>query len=430
MLDLRATAKRELREVVHRPVGLGAGHGVLPAAAVFGANASGKSTLIMAANFLRIAVLRSASEAVEGQGVLEAAEPFRFDVVCRRAPICFRISFLLDGMRHEYGLQVRPRQDDAFARVSSEWLRTWPSGHPVDVFLRGEAVREAGKEGPWWVSEQGFTGSRRLAADLFEQTREDVLFVSLASARNQAQAKEIVAWFTAGFRPTTVVFPLYTQALSLESPRFAEYLSRLLKAADTGIEAVKTIRDEEKEQKFNQDAPSLFADDVLKMLLAARPRAYTTNTWHRDSHGNLVPVLLTEESHGTQQLFALAGPLFDVLEHGRCLWVDELHNGLHHWILRTLIKMFQSPEINPKGAQLIFTTHDAAVMDPTLLRRDQIWIVEKDAAQGSQLFSLADIEDKPRKDQPLYKSFLSGRFGGVPRLDEQAIMNWSKAGLT
>jgi len=153
---------------------------------------------------------------------------------------------------------------------------------------------------------------------------------------------------------------------------------------------------------------------------------YTTHTIHRGRDGKKIALRLNEESAGTNRLFELAGPIYDALQHGRCLWIDELDTAMHHWLLRALIKLFQGADSNPNCAQLIFTTHDAAVMDPTLLRRDQIWIVEKDVEQGLQLYSLVEIEDKPRKDQPLFKSFLSGRFGGVPRLDEAAILNWPR----
>lgn len=154
--------------------------------------------------------------------------------------------------------------------------------------------------------------------------------------------------------------------------------------------------------------------------------AFTTRTVHRSESGEEVVLSLAEESNGTQRLFQMAGPIYTALRDGRVLWIDELDTGMHHWLLRAIVKMFQNPATNPNGAQLLFTTHDAALMDATLFRRDQIWIVEKDAAQGSQLYSLVDFEDKPRKSQPLFKAFLSGRFGGVPQLDEAAIMQWPR----
>lgn len=424
-LDLRTSATRDLAEVVRHPAGMDAeSRGVLPVAAVFGANASGKSSLFMAADYMRTAVLNSASSAVEGAGVLEQVISFRFDATRRDSPVTLQIHFLLAGIRHEYGFSLQPRSaTHRFTSVASEWLRAWPHGRASDLFLRGQAVMSAGHTGRWWVSEQGFHGGRRLAGDLFEQTRDDVLFLSLASQRNHPSAKAVVTWFNeqlCTYGSHAWEYSRYhAERKAGSDAAFLAYLGSLLRAVDTGIERVEVSIDEE------DDTP-----EEMKGLFGMRGRAnprFITRTLHRTQDGRELALNLHEESAGTQRLFVLAGPIHDALQHGRCLWIDELDTAMHHWLVRTLIKLFQDPQSNPNGAQLLFTTHDAAVMDPTLLRRDQIWIVEKDAAQASQLFSLVDIDEKPRKGQPLFKSFLSGRFGGVPRLDEAAILAWPRS---
>lgn len=360
--------------------------------------------------------------------MLQHVIPFRFDQEHRTAPVTLRVAFLKDAIRYEYGMVLAPSQGAKnFTRVTSEWLRIWPKNRARDVFLRGEAATQVGHAEPLWVSEDGFHGGHRLAADLFEQTREDVLFLSLASQRNHPQAKTIVSWFNEQFVTAFRLSSGVTEAGMLDDPHFAGYVTRLLCAADTGIQRVEVARDEETERSIRDQLVKMqVADDVLSFL----PKSYTTRTIHRDDTGSDVVLSLDDESNGTQRLFRLAGPIYSALRHGRCLWIDELDTSMHHWLLRSLIKMFQSPESNPHGAQLLFTTHDAALMDPTLFRRDQIWIVEKDEAQGTQLFSLVDFEDKPRKHQPLFKSFLSGRFGGVPNLDEAAIISWPGPGAT
>lgn len=419
-LDLRAGAISDLAEVVRHPPNLNADtRGVLPAIAVFGANASGKSSLFMAADFMRSAVLNSASSTVEGSGVLESVPTFRFDLGKRTGPVTLRLEFLLENVRHEYGFTLQPRRaGDELTRVIAEWLRSWPHGRARDVFLRGEAARSAGHDAPWWVSEDGFHGGRRLAADLFEQTRDDVLFISLASQRNHPKAKTVVRWFNDDFITALDPTRSITEREALADPAFLSYLGRLLRAADTGIDRVEVAQDK---------AYRIGIDPATTGVRLVENDMVTVRTLHSDREGRETVLDLDEESAGTQRLFNLAGPIYDALRHGRCLWIDELDTAMHHWLVRTLIKLFQDPASNPHGAQLLFTTHDTAVMDPTLLRRDQIWIVEKDAAQGSQLYSLADIDDKPRKGQPLYKSFLSGRYGGVPRLDESTILSWPRS---
>lgn len=419
-LDLRAGVTRELAEVVRHPPGLEKGcRGVLPAAAVFGANASGKSSVFMAADFMREAVLRSAESTVEGSGVLELVPTFRFDSGRRTGPVTLQVQFLLEEIRHEYGFTLRPAgPKDRFTRVSSEWLSAWPQTHKTNIFLRGEAAPDSADGGPrWWVPEYGSIG-HRLAADLFEQTRDDVLFLSIASQRNNAKAKAVVHWFNEQFC-TGPFRRSHTEQQAVEDPEFLAYLSRLLRAADTGISRVE-VTDDKRASRLRTNLHRTSGSFEVYST------SYETRTLHRSADDQEVALNIDEESAGTQRLFELAGPIYDALRHGRCLWVDELDTAMHHWLVRILIKLFQDPTFNLNGAQLLFTTHDAAVMDPTLLRRDQIWLVEKDAAQGSQLYSLADIEDKPRKGQPLFKSFLSGRFGGVPRLDEADILDWSR----
>lgn len=106
--------------------------------------------------------------------------------------------------------------------------------------------------------------------------------------------------------------------------------------------------------------------------------------------------LKDQESHGTQKLFFLAGSLLDTLSQGRVLFVDELETRLHPLIISEIIKLFQSPETNPRHAQLIFTTYDTNLLSHKRFRRDQVWFTEKDRyeqvsskSQTPQLYAAA-----------------------------------------
>ena len=124
---------------------------------------------------------------------------------------------------------------------------------------------------------------------------------------------------------------------------------------------------------------------------------------------------LMDESSGTRNLLFIAGPVMDILSKGVTLVIDELDTSLHTLLVRELVRLFHSPEINAKGAQLIFTTHDASLLDaPDLFRRDQIWFVEKDGDQSSGLVGLSEFS--PRKNEALERGYLMGRYGGVPFL--------------
>jgi len=121
-----------------------------------------------------------------------------------------------------------------------------------------------------------------------------------------------------------------------------------------------------------------------------------------------------DESDGTQRLFQLLGPWHDVLEDGLVLFVDELDSSMHPLMTRQLIRSFHNPKINQNGAQLIFTTHDTALLTPTIFRRDQVWFTEKDETGATRLYSLQEY--RPRKGEAFEKGYLSGRYGAVPYL--------------
>jgi uncharacterized protein len=125
---------------------------------------------------------------------------------------------------------------------------------------------------------------------------------------------------------------------------------------------------------------------------------------------------LHEESEGTQRLFTLAAPVMDVLRHGRVLVVDELDRSLHTLLVRRIVAMFHDPVLNPRGAQLVFSTHDTSLLDHTLFRRDQVWFAEKDKSQATRIFPLSDFS--PRKHEAWERGYLMGRYGAVPMFSD------------
>jgi hypothetical protein len=129
---------------------------------------------------------------------------------------------------------------------------------------------------------------------------------------------------------------------------------------------------------------------------------------------------LDEESHGTQQLFRLAPSLIDALLHGRPVLVDELEASLHPLLALQLVKTFNDREQNPRNAQLIFTTHDTnllgTIYEAPPLRRDQVWLTEKDSVGATRVYPLTDY--KPRKAENLERGYLQGRYGATPFIED------------
>ena len=118
------------------------------------------------------------------------------------------------------------------------------------------------------------------------------------------------------------------------------------------------------------------------------------------------------ESNGTNKVISFSGPLFNTLLKGKVLFVDELDAKLHPILTRAIVRLFMDKETNPKGAQLVFTTHDTHLIDKYYLRRDQVWFTEKDATEASDLYSL--FEFKERNDRNFEKNYIQGRYGAIP----------------
>jgi len=188
-----------------------------------------------------------------------------------------------------------------------------------------------------------------------------------------------------------------------------------LEIADFGISGFD-VREETYTEK---DLPDDMPIELRKQLV--NQKHIDVFMQHQVKENITISFPIEEESSGTQRFFALSGPLNEVLKNGWTLFIDELDASLHPLLVRYLISLFHNPVSNPKGAQLIFNTHDTTLMDCCLFRRDQIWFVEKDNNGCSHLYPLLDFS--PRKDEALAKGYLMGRYGAIPFLGEP---NWAK----
>jgi hypothetical protein len=208
----------------------------------------------------------------------------------------------------------------------------------------------------------------------------------------------------------------YTRGQLLGDPTFREWLTRILKAADTGISRV--LAKASKIQKDQLRFPSEIPDHVREYLTESLLKDQTVEIrTARQLPGSDKEVEwdLEQESDGTKRMLELLGPIYDVLQEGAVLVMDELDTSLHAYITRELVQLFNNPKTNPGHAQIVFTTHDTSVLDPTLFRRDQIWFTAKDGTGETDLYSLEDFS--PRKGEALQKGYLVGRYGAVPVLD-------------
>ena len=378
------------------------GRSLLRSAVVYGPNAAGKSNLIAAADFVdefvHSSMERKLNSPIEVTPFLLVAEP-------NGGPSEFEVTFI-DGedVRYQYGFHVTTKQ------VVREWLVAYPKGLPQTWFER-ESTGDADAE-PTWYFGRNLKGKNSQVA---EMTRPDVLFLSNAAKLNHRQLGRLFKWFQNSLRvigadELSPYLYTYSAARAKGDEQAQARIRRLLVVADFGISGFD-VREE------------TYTDKDLPEEMPAELRSQLINKKHLDvymrhpvgSEGE-VALPLEEESSGTQRLFALSGPLADVLENGWTLFVDELDASLHPLLVRYLVELFHNPQVNPKGAQLIFNTHDTTLMDCCLFRRDQIWFVEKDRLGCSHLYPLLDYS--PRKDEALAKGYLLGRYGAIPFLGE------------
>ncbi len=409
---------------------------LLKSAAVYGANASGKSNLIRAMDFMRRFVLSSATTMNVGDEI--PVVPFQLNPDSRGKASFFEAAFVAGEVRYQYGFTATRK------RVQDEWLIAYPKGRPQHLL---ERCFDAETEQTTWA----FRGELQKEASLLkERTRDNGLVLSRGAELNIAPLTTVFLWF----RQKTSVLDLSISPGSLieqtarrlkDDGTFRERVLRLIRHADLGIQDLEVSEEQTGYYSITTPGSTIFEEVppstlsgfgspgisgtlTLNTNVAVNPNgglsgfggfyfppAHTIRSIHRSPGGEVIRFnFLEAESNGTQRFFALAGLWLDALDQGTLLVIDELDCSMHPSLTRKLIELFQTRDANPKGAQLVFSTQDSTLMDLELFRRDQIWIVEKDRAGASRLSSLYDFDEKPRNNEALQRRYLAGHYGGVP----------------
>jgi hypothetical protein len=395
-LSMVASKDRELLET--NTVSVGEGQSTLRAlrtAVVYGANAGGKSNLLRALQLMRGVVVESARLQPEQ---LFNVQPFRLDQQSAAEPTLFEVLLMLQGVRYQYGFTFTPQ------RIISEWLFAYQTAKSQKWFVREFDVaknKQMIKFGPH------LTGPKTTWRDA---TRPNALFLSTAVQLNSEQLRPVFDWFANSLIVLmdggALPFGFSTQ--SIQTPEGHTAVRSMMEAADIGIAAITAVRQKGISHKINLDFATGKSDTLTAEGELLVPKfKHVAGKVSADFD-------LPDESQGTQKLFALAGPLLDIVKRSAVLAIDELDRSLHPLLVRQIVEAFQSE--TPPGCrpQLIFTTHDTSLLDGGLLRRDQIWLAEKREDQSSRLVPLSDFS--PRKNEALERGYLGGRYGGVPIL--------------
>lgn len=391
-LDLSAAKMTEFSE---RVISFG-GEKILPVAAVYGANASGKSNVYAAFEYMTDYVLNSFKYGDEVKNFDEIRpHPFLFDKESAQADTSFEVYFTVPGDKTEksynYGFCVGQKG------ITEEWLnyKAKTARKYKSIFYRDENTLDL----------PGIPKASR--ENISIALEKQVLIVSLGAKLRVAKCKLVRDWF------------LNNEFADFGNVITNFFMSRLLPEGFVDDEKVR-----EKVVKFF----SSFDETIKGFEITRLPQQdnskdeyFKIDALHKMIGSNeLAKIPLQNESAGTLKMFALYPELQEVLNHGGVFFIDELNARLHPLLVRNFILTFLNLENNVNHAQLVFTTHDTWQLSNQLLRRDEIWFTEKDEDGLSTLYSLADFVDEDgsriRKDESYEKNYLLGKYGAIPSL--------------
>ena len=349
---------------------------------IFGANASGKTNIIKFLYGFRRWVLNIDNGVGEN---IRLYEPFKFDKATKESPTDFSIEFIVNKLRYKYELSFDRQQ------VLSEELNYYPKGKVTLLYKRlvdSKAETHSIK----------FGSSIKSGIKSFKVFKNQLLISKFRSDTPCDYITDVAKYFA-----DMVISNGYHEDFNLgvdkemfkwlsENPEYKSMLSELLAFADTGM----------KDFQLEKRSDGL----EVKSL---------HTVYDNGEISGKEDLSLKDESFGTRGLFVIGCHILRSLHNGTPFIVDEIDSGLHTYITTLIVEMFRNKRINKHGSQLIFTTHDVNQLDSELVRKDQVWFVEKDEYGRSELFSLSDFEDV-REDTPFDKWYMNNKFGCVPTL--------------
>lgn len=369
---------------------------------IYGPNASGKSTLVLALDFMRDRVINSAKESQANEEI--PVEPFKLTAASRNGDSEFEVAFIEENVRYQYGFRCNKQ------RITEEWLFAYPEGRTQKWFQRVFDPKSSKDE---YRFSTAFLG-RRKRQDWKEQTRPNALFLSTALQLNNEQLKPVLSWFQQRLRVIEAhqfLSPTYTMTRCRDEAQKRRVLE-FLNSADLSILDIHIDARVFSPDILPKDMPVTLRDEISQKMAGKEMMKATFLHEDIETH-DPIEFAPDEESDGTRALFAFAGPWLDVVENERVLIVDELDTSLHPLIVHYLVKLLHRQGCK---AQIIFTTHDTTILSQKILRRDQIWFMEKDEKNSTQLYPLSDFS--PRDNEAIERGYLNGRYGGIPFLKD------------
>lgn len=368
---------------------------ILPFVMIYGANAAGKTNLIAALSHMVDQVKHSYTGLQPGSKIPRST--FKLDPDTRIGQSKNDCDFMIDGVRYHYGFKY---DDDIYLE---EWLYAFPERVRQTWFYRraGEAV----------VFGKNLKGRNRAIEDL---TRPNSLFLSTAAQNNHPQLSAVYQYFskcvTFAMDPTAAE---YSVARVLNQRHDDKRIVEFLRLADVGIADIRLEPSQRAKQPddFMEDLRAFMKKHAGSVAIEEEELKVPLLS-HSGGTGGSQFFRLSDESRGTLRLISLIAPVLEALDAGAVFVVDEIDASLHTLLALKIIQLFSNRETNPKGAQLIATTHDTNILCSKHIRRDQIWFAEKEIGGNSVIYPLSDL--KIRKTDNIEKGYIQGRFGAIP----------------
>lgn len=390
---------------------------VLPIAAIYGGNASGKTNFFRALNFVKTLVIRG----TQPDSPIPV-ETFRLNPDAPKLPSRFEFELLIDETIYEFSFSIT-----ADEVLEEKILSISDNNTEKKLYHRKDKVITFGKS---------LKEDEPFLKFVFQGTRKNQLFLTNSIFQNSTHFRPVYNWFK---DTLSLISPLSQPSqiekfLCKENSPLSLNMDKMLQHLDTGI---AQLRSEEipfeslpfprsiaiQVQEFikkNEEVGLLSNPTNERFLISqkdGRPIARKLVTFHKGTDGKKVKFEVREESDGSQRVIDLLPAFLGLSSEAsqKVCVIDELDRSLHTLLTRSLLKMYLSHCTPEKRSQLLFTTHDVLLVDQKLLRRDEMWITERDSNESSNLFSFSDYKDI-RYDKDIRKSYLQGRFGGIPRI--------------
>lgn len=389
----------------------------LPAVAIYGKNGGGKSNLIRSMWLAVQFICNAQKTQTENEPV--PVRPFMLNDHSVNEPTAFEFAYVQNGAKYVYGFSATRDH------IVSEYLKAWPKGREKNIFLR---------HGQSFIFPKDNEKKRKEL--IKEAVGKNQLFFAISCTMNYKPCIEAMKWFR-----EKVVFSRDFTDINRnlidyrEDETMLQAIVSAAKKADVGIEDIQFEIDQQTLDLQSQNIPGQMGGMIAALRAFSEALQQNGNeaevslnmgklkstTYHTglncEGKASRYELTLSDESDGTRRLMTLAPAIERTLKEGGTLVVDELEREMHLMLIEYVLGRYQGKRNNPAHAQLIFTTHDTSLLNQEILRRDQIYFVDKKREDGaSSLYSLADFNI--RNDANIQKAYLLGKFGAVPSIEE------------